>query len=561
MNFINNLKISKKIIFAFGGILLIMIAVSVVALLSLKTVENADMKSDAQAKFSQQASNMLGLITEQREALLGFQITGNRGQLDVYKETNKKFHATKDHVIELAKADEDELRDIENIISLFDQWETKYATHQIELMGNYLTVNEARAIEATGEPTLLMEQINAASIRFQADLVASLAELTEAKNNAFAGTKLALGIGALAMLGLSILFGYILSQAIAKPIGLMADSMLQLAEDELQVDIPGIGRGDEIGTMANAVQFFKDKMIEGKELAEKQKHVDEAQRLRAERISTLASDFGNAANEVFQSVNASAGQMELAAETMMGAANDTTSQAATVTKASGDASSNVQSVAAATEELSASIQEISRQSSRSAEISLNAVSESTAAGEKVRELAEAAERIGNVISLITDIAEQTNLLALNATIEAARAGDAGKGFAVVASEVKNLATQTAKATDEISGQVAGVQQATESAVLSIQKITETIGGVSEIATTIAAAVEEQGAATNEISASIEGASQGTAEVSTSINVVSETADKTKTVSAEVLNSSKGLNMEMTKLQGFIKTFLEDVKSA
>ncbi|MBL8642663.1 MAG: methyl-accepting chemotaxis protein, partial [Rhodospirillaceae bacterium] len=236
-------------------------------------------------------------------------------------------------------------------------------------------------------------------------------------------------------------------------------------------------------------------------------------------------------------------------------------QSTAVAAASEQASTNVQTVAAATEELSSSIQEISRQVAESTRVVSQAVQEATKTKDLVRGLDEAAGRIGRVVALITDIAEQTNLLALNATIEAARAGEAGKGFAVVASEVKNLATQTAKATEEIGGQIEGIQNATKSSVDAIERIFDTIEKVNGISTTIASAVEEQGAATKEIARNVEQAASGTKEVSTNIVGVTQAAGETGQVSTQVLEAAKELARQSTTLRTEVDTFLTDIKAA
>ncbi|MDP6343690.1 MAG: HAMP domain-containing methyl-accepting chemotaxis protein, partial [Alphaproteobacteria bacterium] len=287
---------------------------------------------------------------------------------------------------------------------------------------------------------------------------------------------------------------------VARPLGALGQVMRQLADGENEVEIPHAQRRDEVGAMAQTVEVFRENAIamarlEG-EKAEQERRTAEQQ--RQARLD-MADGLERSIMGVVETINSSAAAMTRSAEAMTGTADQTTRNSTAVSTAAQQASGNVQTAAAAGEELTSSVREISRQVGDSSQISGGAVDEARQAMQQVRGLAEASQRIGEVVDLINDIAGQTNLLALNATIEAARAGEAGKGFAVVASEVKNLATQTAKATDEIGGQINAIQDATGNAVMAIEGISETINRISEIGASIAAAVEEQGAATNEIS--------------------------------------------------------------
>jgi methyl-accepting chemotaxis protein len=279
--------------------------------------------------------------------------------------------------------------------------------------------------------------------------------------------------------------------------------METLAKGDLSVRIAGAERSDEIGAMAKSVVVFKDGMIEAERLRGQQEELRrKAEIEKRAAMHKLADDF----EASVRALSSAATELQSSAQSMSTTAKEADRQATQVATASEEASTNVQTVAAATEELSSSVDEISRQVIESTRISGDAVTQASDTRESIQGMAEMAQKIGAVVTMINDIASQTNLLALNATIEAARAGEAGKGFAVVASEVKNLANQTAKATEEISGQIGGVQQATEGSVRAIEAISATIGRVSEIATTIAAAVEEQGAATREIARNVQQAS-------------------------------------------------------
>jgi methyl-accepting chemotaxis protein len=354
---------------------------------------------------------------------------------------------------------------------------------------------------------------------------------------------------------------YMVTSTIAAPIVTITGTMEELARGNKQVRIPYADRRDEIGAMAGAVEVFKDNMIKNDEMAAAQEAERKAKEARAEKISQRTASFDNVIKLALSTVSAASRQMETSAQSMQAAAEETNVQSTAVAAASEQASTNVQTVAAATEELSSSIQEISRQVAESTRIVSQAVKEATETKELVRSLDTTAGKIGQVVALITDIAEQTNLLALNATIEAARAGEAGKGFAVVASEVKNLATQTAKATEEIGNQINGIQSATKGSVEAIERIFETIEKVNGISTTISAAVEEQGAATKEIARNVEQAASGTREVSTNIVGVTQAASETGQVSTQVLEAAKELAKQSTTLRSEVDTFLLDIKAA
>ncbi len=355
--------------------------------------------------------------------------------------------------------------------------------------------------------------------------------------------------------------GIFFARSITKPIANMTDVMGVLAEGNLEAEVPSQDRTDEIGDMASAVEVFKANAIEVKRLEAQQKE-DEARSEKEKRdmMLAMADDFENSVGGVVNSVSSAATEMQSSAESVKGTAEETSKQSTVVAAAAEEASTNVQTVASASEELSSSISEISRQVSQSTQISSAAVAEVEGANEKVKGLASAANKIGEVVALITDIADQTNLLALNATIEAARAGDAGKGFAVVASEVKNLATQTAKATEEISAQIGSIQGATQEAVEAIESIGGTISQMSEISSTIAAAVEEQGAATQEIARNVEQAAQGTTEVASTISQVNSAADETGKSSSDMLSAAGELSQQAELLRGEVDKFLNQIRT-
>ena len=368
-------------------------------------------------------------------------------------------------------------------------------------------------------------------------------------------------VSAVAIL-LGIFFAFIVGRSISKPVVEMTSSMAKLAQGDTSIEIPAIGRSDEIGEMADAVQVFKEQAIE----TERLKQEAEAQQRRAEEEKhqaqlKMADDLETSVKSVVQAIAGAATQMQATAQTMSGSAQTAGEQSTAVAGATEQASANVQTVASASEELSSSIGEISRQVSGSREVTENAQKTSADATETIQNLADMAQKVGDVVSLINDIAEQTNLLALNATIEAARAGEAGKGFAVVASEVKSLANQTAKATDEISNQISGMQTATEDSVKAIEQIREVIGQLGETATSIASAVEQQSGATQEISRNAQEAAAGTQEVSTNIASVQSAVNETGGAAKQVLEAAGELSQQSESLDKQMDKFLAEIRAA
>jgi methyl-accepting chemotaxis protein len=337
--------------------------------------------------------------------------------------------------------------------------------------------------------------------------------------------------------------------------------MTRLAAGDLSAEVGARQSGDEIGQMAEALSVFRKGIVQANAAAAEQAREQEAKQRQAAAIDQLTREFNDGAASALSAVSTAASRMKGSAETMSRVAAQAKQLTSATASASAQAADNVQTVAAATEELSGSIAEISRQVGECTRIATQAVEQVGRSEVTVTALANAADRIGEVVGLINTIAAQTNLLALNATIEAARAGEAGKGFAVVASEVKNLATQTARATEGITEQVAAIQGSTHEAVATIKGIGQIIDKMSEIATAVAAAVEEQGAATADIARNIQQAAAGTQNVSSNIGGVSGVANQTGETAAEVLESSSSLAAESEILSNQVARFLDRIKAA
>jgi len=357
-----------------------------------------------------------------------------------------------------------------------------------------------------------------------------------------------------------LIFASVVGHSIVGPVRAMTDIMGLLAGGDKLVQVPALSNQDEIGAMARAVQVFKENAIRIDRLqAEQDALKRKAEEERHAGMMELADAFESSVKKVVGAVSASATQMQSSSQSMASISEETSRQSTAVAAASEQAAGNVQTVAAAAEELHSSIDEIGRQVAEAASVSAEAVRVAGSAESVILGLNESTARIGEVVDLITGIAAQTNLLALNATIEAARAGDMGKGFAVVAGEVKNLANQTARATEEIGSQIAAVQSSTNQAVEAIDAITAIIERISEINATVASSVEEQSAATSEIARNVEQAATGTREVSTNITGVHHAADQAGHAATEVLTAANDLGKQAAHLSEEVDSFIALVR--
>ncbi len=451
---------------------------------------------------------------------------GDSGETDTLKTTVAGLGAWRDAFNEAAKV-------AETRVARLDSW----------------TKNEGEAM-AVGAAALRKEGETAAASA-QSAVVSTIASSHVMQYSS-------LGVILLAGVALSLL----LARSITGPLARMTAALQGLAAGDRSLEVPETQRRDEIGAMAKAAQVFKDNAIAMERMQAEQEAIKgKAEEEKRQAITALADRFEASVRGVVDVVSASSTEMQAAAQSMTATAEETSRQSMTVSASAEQTSANVQTVASATEQLSSSITEIGRQVEQSAKIARNAVSEAQHTNSAVESLARASQRIEEVVQLIEGIAAQTNLLALNATIEAARAGEAGKGFAVVASEVKTLANQTAKATEEIKGQIAEIQGATTQTVDAMKSIGSTIGQIDEIATAIAAAVEQQSGATSDIASNVHQAAKGTTEIANNIGGVNQAAGQTGAAATQVLGAASELSQQAEKLRGEVDTFIATLRAA
>ncbi|MCA1468630.1 CHASE3 domain-containing protein [Bradyrhizobium sp. IC3195] len=562
MSWINNLRISIKVSAVFAAICLV-VAGSTAAIYNSLSVMNSTAKMTVHTyQVLEQLSELVGAMVNQETGVRGYLVSGDAGFLAPYEAGLKQFQTAAAKVGSLTSDNATQQKRLEQVKALANDWATNVAQREIALMKDPATQAKARELEASGAGKKSMDGLRAVVQEMDREERSLLSVRAAASDAASSSATMAMLIGGLVTLLLSLVGAFGVAFAVTRPIQRITTEMGVLANGDTSVIVSGIERKDEIGEMAQAVQVFKTNAIEVERLKAEQAETERRNAEQRKRdMVRLADDFESAVGQIIGTVSSASTQLEASATTLTGTAERSQKLATTVAGASEEASTNVQSVASATEEMASSVGEISRQVQESARMAGDAVGQARATTERVSELSKAAARIGDVVELINTIAGQTNLLALNATIEAARAGEAGRGFAVVASEVKALAEQTAKATGEIGQQISGIQAATNDSVGAIKEISSTIERLSEISSAIAAAVEEQGAATQEIARNVQQAAQGTQQVSSNITDVQRGATETGTASSQVLLAAQMLSNDSGRLKSEVSKFLTNVRAA
>ncbi|HSP25282.1 MAG TPA: methyl-accepting chemotaxis protein [Saliniramus sp.] len=562
MSILGKLSIAKKLIAAFVCLIVVVATILGINYRNLTTLE----ESVEMAVHEQQVLRTMNLfmisMVDQETGVRGYVVTGLDEFLAPYRTGSVESRTFIAEARRLLADDPAQLRRIAELEALAGRWYTEIADRKIALMSESGTVAQARAFVGEGEGRALMGDIRRLVDEVVEEGRSALEIMVAKERAAFSSSYTVSLIGLILAVGIAGIAGFVLYKAIAVPVGALTQTMTRLADDDTSVAVPGLGRGDEIGAMAEAVQVFKANAIERLQLEEeKVTREAAAQAEKKQAMAKLAGDFEARVGTLVRQLSTAADEMENTARAMSSNAEQTNQQSNMVAAAAEETSANVQAVATATEELSVSASEIGGQVTQSSDIASRAVGDAQRTNEKVQGLAQGASKIGDVVKLISAIAEQTNLLALNATIEAARAGEAGRGFAVVASEVKELASQTSRATDEIASQIADIQASTDDVVDAIQSIGTTIGDMHRIATSVAAAVEQQQAATGEIARNVNEAARGTQDVTENISQVREAATQTGAAASQVLTAANGLAEGTDELSREVREFLDGIRAA
>jgi methyl-accepting chemotaxis protein len=561
MSWIANIKIGSKVLFVVGLLILCAGVIGGVAMQTLFKSEALLGEMERSANRSILGERVNGLIYAVVMDSRGVYMSKNVEEATKYADNINKSLGTLQSTMqswkELVAADDKTFAEAQANLDQFVK--VRVETARLGASGDIAGANTFGNNDANRANRTALGKSIAALAKSNQEQIAEIRQQIED----FYNVRIAV-MGAVILAGILLGLGAALlvsTRFIAGPIRRLTGTMSVMAQGDFSAEVAGGELKDEIGEMARAVLVFKENGIANQRMQAERAQAQAERERRQHQVDELIREFDTRMSNVLEQVAGATVELQATAKSMSSIADRTAHQAQAVSAATEEASSNVQTVASAGEELSASIQEISRQVSQSTEITGHAVGIAQQTNDQVQGLVKAVERIGDVVRLISDIAGQTNLLALNATIEAARAGEAGKGFAVVASEVKSLATQTAKATEEITGQIQAIQNATQGSVDSIREITTVIGKINEISASISAAVEEQGSATQEIARNVQQAAVGTQEVANNVGGVNASADETGSAAGQVLSAAEELARQSDALRTDVNHFLAGIRAA